>query len=90
MTTSRLRTLPYLPPSQRPDLITSKAGAEISVDKAKVEGKERILRRGEVGGVSLSSSLLPHRAERTGRSLIEGSRRYTSGWRGRFILRRLW
>ncbi|KAK8866159.1 hypothetical protein IAR55_001310 [Kwoniella newhampshirensis] len=43
----RLRTLPFLPPSQRPSFIMSTAGKEISVDQVKVEGKERILRRGE-------------------------------------------
>ncbi|OCF74075.1 hypothetical protein I204_05925 [Kwoniella mangroviensis CBS 8886] len=43
----RLRTLPYLPPSQRPDIIKSKEGNEIVVDKVKVEGKEKILKRGE-------------------------------------------
>ncbi|BEI81750.1 hypothetical protein CcaverHIS002_0209100 [Cutaneotrichosporon cavernicola] len=43
----RLRTLPYLPVSQRPTTIISPKGASISVDQAKVEGKERILRRGE-------------------------------------------
>ncbi|WWC66139.1 uncharacterized protein I206_100039 [Kwoniella pini CBS 10737] len=43
----RLRTLPYLPPSQRPDVIKSKEGNEIVIDKVKVEGKERILKRGE-------------------------------------------
>nr|XP_019049532.1 hypothetical protein I302_03321 [Kwoniella bestiolae CBS 10118]OCF28462.1 hypothetical protein I302_03321 [Kwoniella bestiolae CBS 10118] len=43
----RLRTLPYLPPSQRPDIIKSKEGNEIVVDKIKVEGKEKILKRGE-------------------------------------------
>ncbi|WVQ61919.1 uncharacterized protein L199_000052 [Kwoniella botswanensis] len=42
-----LRTLPYLPPSQRPDIIKSKEGNEIVVDKVKVEGKEKILKRGE-------------------------------------------
>ncbi|WWD17635.1 hypothetical protein CI109_102076 [Kwoniella shandongensis] len=44
---SRLRTLPFLPPSQRPSVIKSTAGKEISVDIVKVEGKEKILRRGE-------------------------------------------
>ncbi|OCF32845.1 hypothetical protein I316_05481 [Kwoniella heveanensis BCC8398] len=43
----RLRTLPFLPPEKRPDIIKSTAGKEIVVDKVKVEGKEKILRRGE-------------------------------------------
>lgn len=50
LTCSRLRTLPYLPPSERPDVITSREGKAIAVDKVKVEGKERILKRGEVSG----------------------------------------
>jgi exonuclease V len=45
---SRLRTLPYLPPSKRPDVITSKSGKEIVVNKVKVEDKEKILKRGQV------------------------------------------
>ena len=45
---SRLRTLPFLPPSQRPQIVTSKQGAAIPVDKVKVDDRERILRRGEV------------------------------------------
>ena len=45
---SRLRTLPYLPASQRPDVIISKAGEAVPVDKIKVEGKERVLKRGQV------------------------------------------
>jgi exonuclease V len=48
LTGSRLRTLPYLPPSKRPEVITSKAGKEIVVNKVKVEDKERILKRGQV------------------------------------------
>jgi len=73
---SRLRTLPYLPPSQRPAIITSKAGAEINIDKVKVEGKERILRRGEVGPRSslLSLFIIGVRAE-----VWWGSRRSTNG-----------
>ncbi|WOO82362.1 putative exonuclease V, mitochondrial [Vanrija pseudolonga] len=43
----RLRTLPFLPPAARPERITTSKGAEIKVDKVKVEGKERILKRGE-------------------------------------------
>ncbi|WVQ97298.1 hypothetical protein IAU59_004409 [Kwoniella sp. CBS 9459] len=43
----RLRTMPFLPPEKRPNIIKSTAGKEIVVDKIKVEGKERILRRGE-------------------------------------------
>ncbi|WRT64395.1 uncharacterized protein IL334_001327 [Kwoniella shivajii] len=43
----RLRTLPFLPPSQRPDIIKSTAGNEIVVNKLKVEDKEKILKRGE-------------------------------------------
>ncbi|WVF70631.1 hypothetical protein IAT40_005424 [Kwoniella sp. CBS 6097] len=43
----KLRTLPFLPPEKRPDVIKSAAGTEIVVNKVKVEGKERILRRGE-------------------------------------------
>lgn len=45
---SRLRTLPYLPPAQRPEMIRARDGGEIWVDKGKVEGKEKVLRRGEV------------------------------------------
>lgn len=45
---SRLRTKPYLPPSQRPDVITTTKGVEINVDRAKVEVKEKVLRQGEV------------------------------------------
>ncbi|WWC58860.1 uncharacterized protein I303_101405 [Kwoniella dejecticola CBS 10117] len=55
----RLRTLPYLPPSQRPDIIKSKEGNEIVVDKVKVEDKERILRRGEVIHKRLERELHP-------------------------------
>ncbi|GMK54152.1 hypothetical protein CspeluHIS016_0107380 [Cutaneotrichosporon spelunceum] len=43
----RLRTFPYLPVSKRPTTITSTKGATIHVDQTKVEGKERILKRGE-------------------------------------------
>ncbi|WVR06097.1 hypothetical protein IAU60_003125 [Kwoniella sp. DSM 27419] len=43
----RLRTMPFLPPAQRPSKITSTSGKEIQVDTVKVEGKERVLRRGE-------------------------------------------
>ncbi|CAK9784624.1 hypothetical protein CC85DRAFT_299911 [Cutaneotrichosporon oleaginosum] len=43
----RLRTLPFLPVSKRPTTIKSTKGASIAVDQAKVEGKERILKRGE-------------------------------------------
>jgi exonuclease V len=39
--------MPYLPPEKRPTVITSRQGAAIPVDKVKVEGKEKILRRGE-------------------------------------------
>jgi exonuclease V len=46
--TSRLRTLPYLPAHKRPEVITSKFGKEIVVNKVKVEDKERILKRGQV------------------------------------------
>ena len=49
---SRLRTLPYLPASQRPAVIRSDKGKEIAVDKIKVEDKEKILRRGEVSQIS--------------------------------------
>ena len=52
---SRLRTLPFLPPHKRPDVITSKSGKEIVVNKVKVEDKEKILKRGQV---SLSLPLL--------------------------------
>lgn len=45
---SRLRTMPYLPVDQRPQVITSRSGTEIPVDKVKLDGKERILKRGEV------------------------------------------
>jgi hypothetical protein len=48
LTISRLRTLPFLPPHKRPDVITSKSGKEIVVDKVKVEDKEKILKRGQV------------------------------------------
>jgi len=41
--------MPYLPPSKRPDVITSKSGKEIVVNKVKVEDKEKILKRGQVG-----------------------------------------
>lgn len=47
-TRSRLRTLPYLPVAQRPEKITTKAGKEITVDKVKVEDKDKILKRGQV------------------------------------------
>ncbi|KAL1408861.1 hypothetical protein Q8F55_005675 [Vanrija albida] len=43
----RLRTLPFLPPAARPAKITTSKGTEIKVDQVKVEGKERILKRGE-------------------------------------------
>jgi exonuclease V len=49
--------MPYLPPHQRPTVITSKDGAAIPVDKVKVEGKERILKRGEVSEKSPVSVL---------------------------------
>jgi hypothetical protein len=45
---SRLRTLPFLPVSKRPKTITSTKGTAIAVDQAKVEGKERVLKRGQV------------------------------------------
>jgi exonuclease V len=51
---SRLRTLPFLPPHKRPDVITSKSGKEIVVDKVKVEDKEKILKRGQVSTSFLS------------------------------------
>jgi exonuclease V len=41
--------MPYLPPAQRPAVITSDRGNAIAVDKVKVEDKDRILKRGEVG-----------------------------------------
>ena len=50
---SRLRTMPYLPPEKRPTVITSRQGAAIPVDKVKVEGKEKILRRGEASPLAL-------------------------------------
>jgi hypothetical protein len=53
LTISRLRTLPFLPPHKRPDVITSKSGKEIVVNKVKVQDKEKILKRGQV------SSLFP-------------------------------
>jgi len=56
--TSRLRTLPFLPPHKRPDVITSKSGREIVVNKVKVEDKEKILKRGQV-----SSPLLGIKSE---------------------------
>jgi hypothetical protein len=49
---SRLRTLPFLPPHKRPDVITSKSGKEIVVNKVKVEDKEKILKRGQVSSLS--------------------------------------
>jgi len=52
--TSRLRTLPFLPPHKRPDVITSKSGKEIVVNKVKVEDKEKILKRGQVSSPSYS------------------------------------
>jgi exonuclease V len=45
---SRLRTLPYLKPADRPDRIVSTKGKEIVVDKVKTEGRERIVQRGQV------------------------------------------
>lgn len=48
LTASRLRTLPYLPVSKRPTTIKSTKGTSIAVDQVKVEGKERILKRGDV------------------------------------------
>lgn len=47
--------MPYLPPSQRPDKIVSKAGKEIVVDKVKVEDKDRILKRGQVSHLNVAS-----------------------------------
>ncbi|RXK39737.1 hypothetical protein M231_02930 [Tremella mesenterica] len=43
----RLRSLPFLPVDKRPQVITSTSGKAIPMDKVKVQGKERILRRGE-------------------------------------------
>ncbi|ORX37445.1 exonuclease V [Kockovaella imperatae] len=43
----RLRTLPHLPPHKRPTVITTRTGEQISVDKVKVEGKEKVLKRGQ-------------------------------------------
>lgn len=55
--------MPFLPPPQRPTIITSKGGAEIGVDKVKVEGKERILKRGEVCEIHLLNfHFLPSRS----------------------------
>jgi exonuclease V len=45
---SRLRTLPYLAPSLRPAVIVSDKGKEIAVNKVKEEGREKIVRRGQV------------------------------------------
>ena len=36
-TRSRLRSLPHLPPAQRPEVIVSKEGKAVRVDKVKVE-----------------------------------------------------
>lgn len=42
----RLRTLPFLPLAERPDVITATSGKQIVVDKKKREGGERIMSRG--------------------------------------------
>lgn len=70
--------MPFLPPSQRPSVIKSESGKEIAVDKVKVEGKEKILRRGEVSGTSVDARV----------ALTRPCRRYTSVWSGRYTLRR--
>lgn len=55
---SRLRTLPFLPLAERPDVITTTSGKQIAVDKRLREGGERIMNRGRVSVLSLSM-LLP-------------------------------
>lgn len=55
----RLRSLPHLPPDQRPDHIESARGKVISMDKSKVQTKERILRRGEVIHKRLEQEIYP-------------------------------
>lgn len=47
LTSSRQRTLPFLPPSERPKVIQTAKGAAIQVDQHKVEDKDRILKRGQ-------------------------------------------
>jgi hypothetical protein len=49
-------------------VIKSESGKDIVVDKVKVEGKEKILRRGEVSGFSVDAQV----------ALTPPSRRYTS------------
>lgn len=50
---SRLRTLPFLPLAERPDVITTASGKQIAVDKGIREGGERIMNRGLVSVLSL-------------------------------------
>jgi hypothetical protein len=59
-------------------VIKSESGKDIVVDKVKVEGKEKILRRGEVSETGVAAHL----------ALTPPSRRYTSVWSGRYTLRR--
>lgn len=54
---SRLRTLPFLPLAERPDVITATSGKQIVVDKRKRESGERIMNRGRVSVLSLSMLL---------------------------------
>lgn len=54
---SRLRTLPFLPLAERPDVITTTSGKQIAVDKRLREGGERIMNRGRVSVLSLSMLL---------------------------------
>lgn len=54
---SRLRTLPFLPLAERPDVITPTSGKQIVVDKRKRESGERIMNRGRVSVLSLSMLL---------------------------------
>ena len=48
--------MPFLPVKMRPNVITTKDGVQLSVDKVKVEGKERILKRGNVCILALGKS----------------------------------
>jgi hypothetical protein len=59
-------------------VIKSESGKDIVVDKVKVEGKEKILRRGEVSETSDDAQV----------ALIPPCRRYTSVWSERYTLRR--
>lgn len=62
---SRLRTLPFLPLAERPDVITATSGKQIVVDKKKREGGERIMNRGRVSVFSLSMLLAEAHSDAT-------------------------